>query len=91
MGGLDAGVRWKFDEDRGSLNLSMGDLLNSMQWGGMSDFGAQYVKANGGWESRQYRLSVQYTFGNQKVKSRKRKTGLDEERGRLNDSGGQGR
>ncbi|MDX1685797.1 MAG: TonB-dependent receptor [Saprospiraceae bacterium] len=91
IGGMDAGLQWKFDDDRGSIKLSMGDLFRTMMWGGKSDFGAQYVEANGGWEARQYRINVSYTIGNQKVKTRKRKTGLDEEKGRLNDSGGQGR
>lgn len=91
IGGMDAGLQWKFDEDRGSVKLSMGDLFRTMMWGGQSDFGAQYVEANGRWEARQYRINLSYTFGNQKVKSRKRKTGLDESKDRLNESGGQGR
>lgn len=91
IGGMDAGLQWKFDEDRGSIKLSMGDLFRTMMWGGKSDFGAQKVRANGGWEARQYRINFSYTFGNQKVKSRKRKTGLDDEKGRLNGDQQQGR
>ena len=90
MGGMDAGVQWKFDDDRGSIKFSMGDLFRTMMWAGENELGAQYVKANGGWESRQYRLNLAYTFGNQKVKSRKRRTGLDDEKNRLSESQGQG-
>lgn len=91
IGGMDAGLQWKFDEDRGSIKLSMGDLFRTMMWGGKSDFGAQYVEANGRWEARQYRVNFSYTFGNQKVKSRKRETGLDDTKGRLGGGESQGR
>jgi len=91
MGGLDAGLQYKFPNQRGSVKFSMGDLFRTMTWGGESDFGAQYVDANGGWESRSYRINLTYTLGNQKVKkSRDRETGIDEEKNRLNSSGGRG-
>lgn len=91
MGGLDAGLQYKFPNERGSVKLSMGDLFRTMVWGGRSDFGAQYVDATGGWESRTYRVNVTYLFGNQKVKkNRNRKTGIDEEKDRMNSSGGRG-
>jgi hypothetical protein len=90
MGGMDAGAQWKFADDRGSIKFSIGDLFRTMSWAGENELGAQYVKANGGWEARQYRLNFSYTLGNQKVKSRKRKTGLDDEKNRLSEGQGQG-
>lgn len=91
MGGVDAGLQYNFQNDRGNIKFSVGDLFNSMVWGGESDFGAQYVDATGGWESRQYRLNITYLLGNQKVKkNRGRKTGIDEEKDRMNSNGGPG-
>jgi hypothetical protein len=88
MGGIDAGLQYAFPNERGSLKLSLTDVFFTRQWGGKSDFGAQSVEARGGWESQQVRLNFNYTFGNQKVKkARERKTGIDEEKQRMNGGG----
>jgi hypothetical protein len=88
MGGIDAGLQYAFPNERGNVKLSLTDVFFTRQWGGKSDFGAQSVEAMGGWESRQVRLNFNYTFGNQKVKkARERKTGIDEEKQRMNGGG----
>jgi hypothetical protein len=47
------------------------------------------MHVHGGNESRQFRLSFIYRFGNTKVKSaRQRKTGADEENQRVGSQGG---
>ena len=84
MYSLDAGLQKTFLDGKLSAKVSVSDLFNTMQWGGISDFGGLYIEASGGWESRQLKLNVSYNFGNQQVKaSRKRRTGLEEENSRI--------
>lgn len=88
MGGIDVGLQYAFPNERGNMKLSLTDVFLTRQWEGSSDFGAQSVVAMGGWESRQVRLNFNYTLGNQKVKKAKdRKTGIDEEKRRMNGGG----
>jgi iron complex outermembrane receptor protein len=71
--------------ERGSLVLTVSDPFNSQQWRGISQFGGLYMDASGGYESRQVRINFTYTFGNKQVKAaRQRKTGLEDEKGRIN-------
>lgn len=85
MYGIDAGLQKSFLNEKATVKLSVSDIFNTMQWGGISDFGGLYIEAGGGWESRQVRLNVTYNFGNDQVKgARKRQTGLEEENSRIN-------
>lgn len=85
MYSLDVGLQKSFLDGKANVKLSLSDIFNTMQWGGISDFGGLYLEAGGGWESRQLRLNVSYNFGNDEVKgARKRKTGLEDERNRIN-------
>ncbi len=78
------GVQSKILADRGSVVLTVSDPFNSQQWRGVSQFGGLYMDASGGFESRQVGLNVTYNLGNKQVKAaRQRKTGLEEEKGRL--------
>ncbi len=78
------GVQRKIMADRGSTVLTVSDPFNSQQWRGISQFGGLYMDASGGYESRQVRVNVTYAFGSQQVKAaRQRKTGLEDEKGRL--------
>jgi len=67
------------------------DIFNSMHWGGTSQFAGQYIRANGGWESRLFKVNFSYRFGNNQVKAaRQRKTSQEEENQRVNSDGGSG-
>jgi iron complex outermembrane receptor protein len=82
--GSTVGVQRKVLADRGSVVLTVSDPFNSQQWQGISQFGGLYMDASGGYESRQVRLNFTYNFGNNQVKAaRQRKTGLEDEKGRL--------
>ena len=84
MYSVDAGLQKSFFDNKATVKLSVSDIFNTMQWGGVSDFGGLYIEARGGWESRQLKLNVSYNFGNDQVESaRKRKTGLEEENNRI--------
>ncbi len=82
--GSTIGIQRKVLNERGSVVLTVSDPFNSQRWRGISQFGGLYMDASGGYESRQVRLNATYTFGSKQIKaSRQRKTGLEDEKGRL--------
>lgn len=83
MWGVDTGLKKKILDGRGSLKIAFSDVFNSMGWTGDSDFGGVAISTSGGWESQKLRVNFTYLFGNDKVKSRKRKTGMEDEKGRI--------
>jgi len=87
---VNGGIRKSLLDDRAILKLAVSDIFYSAQWGGRQEFGALSSFATGGWESRQIRVNFSYNFGNQKLKkTRKRKTGLEDESERAGGGGGQ--
>jgi iron complex outermembrane receptor protein len=74
----------KFLGDKLNVKLSANDIFFQSGWTGSSDFNGQNSTGAGNWDSRSVALSLSYAFGNQKVKSRKRETGLSEEAERAN-------
>jgi outer membrane receptor protein involved in Fe transport len=81
---LNLGLQKKFLDEQLNVKLSANDIFFASGWIGQSDFNGQLSVGNGNWDSRNVALSLSYAFGNDKVKSRKRKTGLSEEAGRVN-------
>ena len=81
---LNLGLQKKFLNDQLNVKLSANDIFFQSGWMGSSFFNGQSSTGNGNWDSRNVALSLSYAFGNQKVKSRKRQTGLSEEKGRVN-------
>lgn len=86
MYSIDAGVQKKLFKGKGKLKVSVSDIFKSNAWFAESQIGALYQKGNGGWDSRRVRVNFSYSFGNENVKSRKRKTGLEDESGRVKSS-----
>jgi iron complex outermembrane receptor protein len=80
---LDLGMKKTFMDDKAALRLSIGDVFWSSRWRGVSDYGGLYMDAKGGWESRQFRASFSYNFGNQNIKARDRKTASDDIKKRI--------
>jgi len=83
MGSMDIGVQKRILDNKGKLKVSLTDVFKTNQWSGESVFGDLYMDANGGWDSRRLKVNLTYMIGNQKVKSRNRKTGLEEENKRI--------
>lgn len=84
MWSLDAGVQKRFLDGRANIKLGISDIFYSSTWAATSVYGELMSESNGGWDSRQFKLNFSYLFGNQQVKSgRKRKTGLEEEQKRV--------
>ncbi len=84
---LDLGLQRKFFKDRLNVRVSAADLFYETGWSGYSDFAGLYSAGNGWWDSRRVSVSLSYNLGNRNVKSRKRRTGLEEEAGRVGDDG----
>ena len=81
---VSAGISKKFWDDAATFKLSISDIFYSNGWGGESRFGPLYMRGGGNWESRQIRLNFTYLFGNKQVKAaRNRKTGMEDEQGRI--------
>lgn len=82
---LNLGLQRKFLDDKLNVRLSFNDVFYESGWDGVSDFNGLRGEGSGRWDSRFASVSVGYNFGNQNVKSRKRKTGLEDEAGRVSD------
>lgn len=81
---LDLGLQRKFFQERLNVKLSASDLFYETGWDGVSRFNGLISAGSGRWDSRRVSLSLGYRFGNDQVKSsRKRKTGLEDEAGRV--------
>ena len=80
---LNLGLQKKFFKDKMNIRLSFQDVFYESGWNGFSEFNGLYSEGFGRWDSQRGSLSVSYNFGNQKVTSRKRKAGLEEEGSRV--------
>lgn len=80
---LNLGLQRKFLDDKLNVRVSANDLFYETGWDGVSEFNGLQSVGNGRWDSRRIAVSLGYNFGNQNIKSRKRKTGLEEEAGRV--------
>lgn len=84
LGSLDLAFEKKLLQDRLSLRLAFNDVLFTSPWAGDMQYGALFIEGSGGWDSRRATLQLSYNFGNQQVKSaRKRRTGSEEENSRI--------
>ena len=80
---LNVGIQKRFFDKKLNVRLSANDLFYQTGWDGISSFDGLESEGSGRWDSRRVGLSLNYNFGNQKVKSRKRNTGLEAEAGRV--------
>lgn len=85
MGAMDVGIQKTLFKGNGTARLSFGDVLHTAGWNSVNDFTpGLYMTGRGTWESRTVRLNFDYRFGNQSVKSaRRRQTGMDAENKRI--------
>lgn len=83
MWSIDTGVQKKLFGGKGNLKVSVSDIFKTQQWSGYSIYGGLYIETSGGWDSRRLKVNFSYLFGNDKVKSRRRNTGLEDEKSRI--------
>ncbi len=80
---LNLGIQKKLLNDQMNVKLSFNDIFFQSWWSGVSEFNGLISEGRGQQDSQTVALSVSYNFGNQKVKSRNRKTGIEDEAGRV--------
>jgi len=85
QGGLDIGFQKLLLNKKATLKINCTDILATMSpWRSSSNFGGLNVIGRGGWDSRTFRLSISYRFGNNNVQAaRNRKAGSETEEGRI--------
>lgn len=81
---LNLGLQRRFLNDQLNVKLAGSDLFFQAFWSGETNFNGQSGTGMGTYDSRRAALSLSYAFGNQKVKSRKRDTGLGADAERVN-------
>ncbi len=84
---LDVGILKKFLNDQLSVKVSVSDVFKGQEWHATNQFGQLSLDGRGGYESRRFKVNLSYNFGNDKVKTRRRKTGLEDEKRRAASSG----
>ncbi|QBA64784.1 TonB-dependent receptor domain-containing protein [Muriicola soli] len=86
LGSLNLAFQKKFFQDRLTGRLSFNDILYTIPWRGTTQFGDLFIDGSGGSDSRQVAFSLTYDFGRKEIKkARSRKTGLEDEKGRIQD------
>ncbi|MFT4535743.1 MAG: iron complex outermembrane receptor protein [Saprospiraceae bacterium] len=80
---LNLGLQKKFFNDLMNVRLSVNDIFFQSGWDGVSNFDGLIGEGMGNWDSRRGAISISYNFGNRNVKSRKRKTGIEDESKRV--------
>ncbi len=91
MYNVDAGLSKLVMKGRATVKASMSDVFHTMQFRATSNFAGQVMKFNFRWESQQFKLSLNFRFGNNGVKpAKQRSTGSEEETKRVQQSSGVG-
>ncbi len=60
--------------DKFTLKINVTDIFETSHWRSESTFKVISLNANGGWESRQFRVTLLWRFGNNQIKSVKQRT-----------------
>ena len=80
---INVGLQKRFLRDQLNVKVGFNDLFDQSFWSGFSDFDNLLQYGQGDWDARRFSVSLSYNFGNNNVKSRKRKTGLEDEKKRV--------
>lgn len=84
MGSLDLALQKQLLDKRLSVRMSATDILYTSNWSGDTQYGELYIRANGGYESRQFKVNLSYNFGSKEVKEiQKRNSAAEDEKGRI--------
>ncbi|NNF18569.1 MAG: outer membrane beta-barrel protein, partial [Flavobacteriaceae bacterium] len=84
LGSLNLAFQKKMLNDKMTARLAFNDVLFTSPWSGSTRFGELFIDGSGGSDSRNVAFSLTYDFGRDEIaKARKRKTGLEEEKERI--------
>ena len=87
---IDIGLQKQIMKGNGTIRTSVSDVFRTLEYNGTSEFAGQKTIHGFQFESRQFKMSFVYRFGNNQVKAaRQRTTGSEEENKRVG-SGGSG-
>jgi hypothetical protein len=87
---LNTGVQKLLLGQKATIRINFNDIFNNVHFQGTSDFAGQYILVRGSFEAQRVVASFSYRFGRNQVKSsRQRKTGLEDESKRTNDTSNQ--
>lgn len=88
IGGMDAGFSMPLFNNNATVKFSYSDLLRTMKFKGVSNFGAAYIVASGRWESQQFKMNFTWRFGNKQQRAAaEKRAGNAEEQKRAQKSG----
>ncbi|MGB0887036.1 MAG: TonB-dependent receptor domain-containing protein [Vicingaceae bacterium] len=80
---LNAGLSRDFLKKKLKARLAVNNIFRNVGWKGKSEFNGLKNVGSGRFDNQFVSFSLSYNFGNQKLKSRKRKTGLESESKRV--------
>ena len=84
QGSLDLGMQKKLFSEQATLKLTYTDLFHTAPWKAYNTYGGIVIRGHGDWESRQFRASFTWRFGNRQMKSiRQRTAGSESEQKRI--------
>jgi outer membrane receptor protein involved in Fe transport len=84
LGALNVAFQQKLWDNRFTARLSFNDILYTIPWRGVTQFGELFINGSGGNDSRQVAFALTYDFGRNEIKkARNRKTGLEDENKRI--------
>jgi hypothetical protein len=90
MWSIDMGLQKQIFKGNGTIRTSVSDVFQTLKFNGTSEFAEQKTIHHFQFESRQFKASLVYRFGNNQVKAaRQRATGAEDENKRVG-SGGNG-
>lgn len=91
MGTMDLGIQKVVFKGQGNVKFAVSDVLQTMKWGGTSDFTGVQSTFRGQGEMPQFKLNFNYRFGSNQIKAaRQRKSAIEDEQKRTEGGGNQG-
>ena len=81
---MDLGLQKTFFNKNLTVKAAVTDIFFTAPWKATNNFGGMNIAANGNWESRTFRLTVNWRFGSNQISaSRERKTASESESKRI--------
>jgi hypothetical protein len=81
---MDLGLQKTFFNKNLTVKAAVTDIFYTAPWKATNNFGGLNIAANGNWESRTFRLTVNWRFGSNQISaSRERKTASESEAKRI--------
>lgn len=81
---MDLGLQKSFFNKNLTVKAAVTDIFYTAPWKATNNFGGLNIAANGNWESRTFRLTVNWRFGSNQISaSRERKTASESEAKRI--------